>query len=326
MPSVKNDTALIDAFLVLQITGAVAFAIIVLSACIFRQNAKRHPIWFSFCVSWILFGISYSFLLFAGQQFKLSPKRIPCTIQAGLVYAAPYLVMGTTIGLIVHLLLNVLAALSQSPKRFNYRNLLNGLVVFPWTVWVAAIVGLLVFGFSHPDQVGMSPNGTYCVIMNSSIPKITSVSATVACTIIIAIEFVIGTLLYRNRAIVNVFSQSLVMAVRILIFTILGFGALGIGLVFVITRTRGAAFDLVISVLPPAAAFTFGTQTDLLKGWLFWKRAQPEVGVEQSVLTLTTVASNSSQIFPAHAAKEPIQSNPAPPYLKLANASSFLNF
>lgn len=322
------NTALINAFLGLQISGAVAFAVIALSACIFR-GAKRHPIWFSFCISWIAFGISYTFLLFAGQQHRRPPGQIPCTLQSALVYAAPFLVMGTSLGLIIHLLLNVLSALSQSPKKQPYRNFLHMLVALPWMVWVAVLVGVLVFAFSHGHQVAMSPNGTFCVIQDSSIPKVTAVSVTIASAAIITLEFSIGFLLYRNRAIVNIFSQSLAMAIRILIFTILGFGALGVGLVFTVTRTRGVQFDLIIGILPPAAALTFGTQKDLLRGWVFWKE-QAVMVPDQTLLTLTTVHSISSQATASIRRPSTIsrrtQSVSIPPHPRPADAFSFLHF
>jgi len=324
-----RDTTLINTFLALQISGATAFALIVLSACIFR-GAKRHPIWFSFCISWIAFGISYVFLLIAGQQYKQPPARIPCTIQAALVYAAPFLVMGTSLGLITHLLLNVLSALAQLSKKKTYRTFINILVTLPWMVWVAVFVGVIVFGLSHERQVALSPNGTFCVIQDSSIPKVTAVSATIASTAIIGVEFAIAILLYRNRAIVNIFSQSLAMAVRILIFTILGFGALSVGLVFTITRTRGVQFDLIIAILPPAAALTFGTQLDLLRGWVFWKEPQAVVP-DQSLLTLTTVGSISSQVAPSTrrpsvVARRPSQSAQAIPQARPIDAPSYLHF
>ncbi|PPQ87947.1 hypothetical protein CVT25_001132, partial [Psilocybe cyanescens] len=243
----KDSIPFVTAFLVLQLSGATIFAFVVLSACIFRE-AKRHPIWFSFCISWIAFGLSYSLLLLTGQQFK-KPARVPCTIQSSLIYAAPFLVMGSSLGLVVHLLLNVLSALSRSPKIKQHLTIMQTLVVLPWMVWVAIFVGVLVFGFSHNDQVAMSRNGTYCVIQDSSMfvlfiyssgyfidklietrydprPKVTAVSTTIASTAIIAVEFAIGIHLYRCRGIVNIFSQAMAMAIRILIFTILGFGAL----------------------------------------------------------------------------------------------------
>jgi len=77
-------------FLALQISGACIFTLILLSAWIFRDGAKRHPAWFSFGVSWIVFPISYSFLFLAGQQW-ISPAKALCIAQAGLIYAVPFL-------------------------------------------------------------------------------------------------------------------------------------------------------------------------------------------------------------------------------------------
>ncbi|KAF8957396.1 hypothetical protein BDZ97DRAFT_1670064 [Flammula alnicola] len=223
-----QNIAFVDTFLALQLTGAVLFALIVLSACIFR-SAKRHPIFFSFCISWIVFGLAYSLLLFAGQQYK-RPDRILCTIQAALIYAVPFLELGASLGLTIHLLLNVLAALSPSAmKKKSYPTFINVLVTLPWVIWTGIFVGVLAVSemrICNVQQVSMSPNHTYCVIQDSAIPKITAIGVTVGCTGILAVEFTIGALLYRNRAIVNIFSQSLGMAIRIFVFTILGFGAI----------------------------------------------------------------------------------------------------
>ncbi|KAF8884763.1 hypothetical protein CPB84DRAFT_152620 [Gymnopilus junonius] len=312
------NTTLVDVFLALQISGAAAFALTVLSACIFR-GTKRHPIWFSFCISWIHFGFSYSFLLFAGQQYRSSPSRIPCTIQTALIYSAPFLVMGTCLGLVIH-----------SPQKKTYRTIINTILVLPWIMWIAIFVGVLVFALSHEQQVALSKNGTYCVIGDYSIPKMTSISTTIASTTIIAVESFIALLLYRNRAIVNILSQSLTMAIRILIFTILGFGAIAVGLIFTITRTRGIQFDIIIAVLPPAAALIFGTQMDLLRGCVFWRQHQP-IAPDQTLLTLTTVESLASHVEDTPAmldvhGKPPSLAAPTVPRPWLPSAPSFLHF
>lgn len=80
---------MVYAFLALQISGACAFAFIILSACIFR-GVKRHPMWFSFGISWIVFAISYSLMFLAGQQW-VKPMKALCIAQAGMIYAVPFL-------------------------------------------------------------------------------------------------------------------------------------------------------------------------------------------------------------------------------------------
>jgi hypothetical protein len=293
----EHDTSIINAFLALQVIGAVCFVIIVLSACIF-PSGKRHLIWFSFSISWIVFGVSYSLLLFAGQQFKRTPARVPCTAQAGLVYAAPFLVWATTLGIVTHLLLNILSALAQSPKKKKYRTVTNALVSLPWMIWIAVLVGILVYAVSHPNEVALSHNGTYCVIQNSTIPKLTAVCATIGSASVLTLEIALGYVLYRNRAIVNIFSQSLTLAIRILIFTILGIGAMSVGFIFTVTHTRGVQFDVAIAALPFVAALTFGSQMDLFRGWLFWKRPTQTAYQDDDSVTvnLTTLGSASSSV------------------------------
>ncbi|KAF8157154.1 hypothetical protein B0H34DRAFT_489351 [Crassisporium funariophilum] len=292
------DIALVDTFVTLQIAGAVGFALIVLSASI-SSNAKRHPVWFSFCISWIVFGLSYSLLVFSGQQYD-SPAggSKVCITQAALVYATPILEAGTSTGLVLHLLLNIISALSRSPKKKTYPITMATLVCLPWVIWTAAFIGVLVFGLSHDHQVVMSPHGTYCIIEDFIMPKVTAVSVTVVCTAILVVEFTIGLLLYRNRAIVDIFSQSVTMAIRILIFTLIGIGALTCGLAFTVTRSRGIQFDVIISALPPSAAIIFGTQKDLLGGWMFWTRRQspPHAILTRTGPVLTTIVESRGTI------------------------------
>ncbi|KAH9477545.1 hypothetical protein JR316_0009767 [Psilocybe cubensis] len=219
MASSTDTTPFVTAFLVLQLSGAGIFALVVFSALIFRTAAKRHPIWFSFCISWIVFGVSYALLLVAGQQFRRpAPERALCTVQAASVYAAPFLVMGSTLGLVVHLLLNVLTALSRSPKKKEHLNIMRALVVLPWMIWVAVLVGVLVpkgdLRFSHHCELNYNWSRS-------------------------------------NQQSFDLFAVAIgamAMALRILIFTILGCGALGVGLVFAVTSTRGVQFDLALAI------------------------------------------------------------------------------
>ncbi|KAF8198472.1 hypothetical protein BJ912DRAFT_26969 [Pholiota molesta] len=317
----ERNIAFVDAFLALQLSGAALFSLIVLSACLAR-GTKRHPIFYSFCISWIVFGISYSLLLFAGQQFK-RPGRIICTIQAALIYASPFLEIGTCLGLVTHLFFNVMGALSMSARKNTHRTLMNVLLTLPWLVWTGIFIGVLMFAIMHESQVVMSPNLTYCVIEDSAIPKVTAVATTIGGTAIIVVEVMIGSLLYRNRAIANVFSQSLGMVIRVMIFTVLGIGALSVGIVFTVTRTRGVQFDLIIAILPPAAALTFGTQMDLLLGWIWWKRS-PHPTADQTLITFTTV--NSVSLNSPAPSRRGSFSRPPSPHPVPSEATSFLHF
>ncbi|KIK02750.1 hypothetical protein K443DRAFT_677338, partial [Laccaria amethystina LaAM-08-1] len=67
-------------------------------------------------------------------------------------------------------------------------------------------------------------------------------------------------LLYRYRVVIEIFSQALGMAIRVLTFTLTGILAIAVSLVFVITRSRGVQFDVVLATLLLSTAIIFGSQ------------------------------------------------------------------
>ncbi|KAF5336539.1 hypothetical protein D9611_006720 [Ephemerocybe angulata] len=64
--------------------------------------------------------------------------------------------------------------------------------------------------------------------------------------------------------------QSAVLTTRVFIFTGVVLTAAVTGLTFALTNTRGAAFDVLISVVPLGAAIIFGSQPDLWEGCFDW--------------------------------------------------------
>ncbi|TFK41760.1 hypothetical protein BDQ12DRAFT_733211 [Crucibulum laeve] len=285
--SIENE-ALVRAFIGLQLAGAFSFLLMVGSALVLK-SVKRHAIWFSFCISWIIFGLSYTLLSFAGRQFS-TPSFGLCVTQAALVYSAPPLAGCTSLSLVSHLLLSIITALSQSAVKTSHKQFIRALVILPWLIWIAITIAFLVFGIRHADDVRLSFNGTYCLLVNTPISKVTSVFATAASVLIISAEVMIGVLLFKYRAIVDIFSQSVTMAIRIVIFTFLGMTAIVMGLVFTLTEQRGIQYDIVVAMLPPGTAFIFGTQLDLLYGWTCWRRRQ-DVGITSgTVLSLGTIS------------------------------------
>lgn len=62
-----------------------------------------------------------------------------------------------------------------------------------------------------------------------------------------------------------------------------------VSLVFVITRSRGVQFDVVLATLPLSTAIIFGSQMDLLcgRGLMFWK---PAVGSVSSGTRFASIA------------------------------------
>lgn len=99
MPNL-NPT-LIHTFIALQLSGPSIFLLILATALLCKTRINRHPVWYNFCVSWVVFGVSFSLLTLCGEQFKFEPRKRVCFVQAGLVYAAPFLASWCSLGLVV---------------------------------------------------------------------------------------------------------------------------------------------------------------------------------------------------------------------------------
>ncbi|EFI26737.1 hypothetical protein CC1G_15661 [Coprinopsis cinerea okayama7 len=213
----ESNVALVRVFIILQMIGCFSFAFMIFSALVF-PSVRRHPVWYNFCLSWVMFSLSYSLLSFAGQQFTLSSQTI-CKAQAAMVYAAPFLAGGSSIALVLQLLLNILAVLSHSPVKRSFPIISFSSIVVPWVMWTAIVIGVVVLIEQNPQLVSISHNGTFCIVIRSPVPRLTAIAAAVSSIAIVALEVVISYLLYRHRAIKDIFRQSLAMAVRVFIFT-----------------------------------------------------------------------------------------------------------
>ncbi|KAF5317245.1 hypothetical protein D9611_003470 [Ephemerocybe angulata] len=249
MESESLNASLVHAFISISIVSAVLFALMIFSALAFRK-VQRCPIWYSFCASWLTFSASFSLLSFAGQQFNSSQDRDLCLAQAGLVYAAPFLVGCTSTGLVAQLLSTILDTISPNTTGANKRPLFVRILAIatPWSIWLAVLIGVLLSSSTHRDGVILSPNSTYCVVSYSPVPRLTAVFTTILCIIILSLEVVIAALLFRHRAVKDLFKQSVIMTTRVFVFTGVVLTAAVTGLSFVLTERRGAAFDVMISV------------------------------------------------------------------------------
>ncbi|KAF8872509.1 hypothetical protein BD779DRAFT_1679674 [Infundibulicybe gibba] len=297
MDTQASNARLVQIFIALQLTGGFGFAFLIFSSIV-SKNTQRHGSWYSFCASWTVFCISYSMLSFAGQQMT-TPSYGLCVTQAALVYAAPPLLGSTTSALVLHVLLQVRLAISHSTRSKITTRTAAVMLFVPWLVWSGFFIGILVFGLQHPLLVERSMNGTYCVLVNTALPKLTSSFATFISAVILALEVAVGAILYRYRGHLAGFGQSPVMALRIAVFTMIGIAAMAVSLVYTVTWKRGVEFDILIAVLPLAAVIIFGSQTDILRVWIFWWRDPPHTvdGSGTSSISQTRISAPHSSML-----------------------------
>ncbi|TEB31054.1 hypothetical protein FA13DRAFT_1733013 [Coprinellus micaceus] len=265
-----QDKAAVSAFIALQLIGAGGLLIVVFTAAACK-NIKRWPTWYSFCGSWIFSSLCYSLLTLAGQQYRQPPNTTICLIQAATVYAAPPLTTCTTLSLIIHILLRLRFAKSDVRPESGRETTLV-LLLTPYSVWVVILVGFFLFTSHNMNTLGVSPTGTFC---HSSDPIWAGMSFTVvivAAVFIVAIQAYLGIFIYRNSELRLDNGHLFTTAIRTIAFGCIGLLTLIIAVAYATRPTHDKGFDLVMATFPILALATFGTQSDLVEAYAFWRR------------------------------------------------------
>ncbi|KAF7761862.1 hypothetical protein Agabi119p4_9854 [Agaricus bisporus var. burnettii] len=135
------------------------------------------PTWRSFCIAYIVFGLSYTIgtLISLGYGHGIEGMdriamdeglpRAACMIQAGLVYAAPALGGNATLALIIQLRSVILFEMGRikKPMSLFIRRLI---VVVPWVLWLINITVILIFTLKNPSLLEMNKFENYSVLVH----------------------------------------------------------------------------------------------------------------------------------------------------------------
>jgi len=257
---------LVNVFLGLQLFGGLGFILIVLTALCSR-HVKRNSTWYTFCLAWIISCISYTFIFILGQQN--APKFGPCVTQAAGIYSAPALTSCGTLAFTIDMLMGVRAASTKIPPK-RRQTITLALLTVPFIIWVILFVGFLVFGLNNPAEAKIGPNGTYCDLTSFTPSKISGLVAVAATLLILIIQGYIGLRLFRNRTLFQD-RQLKTMAIRVMVFSLLGALGLGVGVAYVLFSKEGPAFDIMLAFLPACGVLIFGSHSDLINVWMFWR-------------------------------------------------------
>ncbi|KAF4581377.1 hypothetical protein EYR40_002965 [Pleurotus pulmonarius] len=236
-----------------QIFGFVLLGIVLLTAAL-APSIRRSPAWFNFLSTWVLSCISY--LITLGQQTGEEPRFSICLLQAMLVYAAPAV--------------TVTAGLCFSIE----------IIIAPYVVHLLICAEVLILGLKNRTWVKRDKTFMFCHLDSTTPAYITG--AVVICVILIAMGFVASIAIYirRHMAASRLFHGQQVaniqkMVLRFGIFTILPMFGLALSITQVSSRRTGLAdgiLTIIIGTLPAGAALIFGTQSDIMRAWKFWRK------------------------------------------------------
>ncbi|KAJ7151234.1 hypothetical protein C8R46DRAFT_495637 [Mycena filopes] len=299
-----------DVFYGLQTAGLVGAIVMLLTAMIWRNIARRHASWLNFMITWIISCSSYLFLM--REPMGRQPDHTACLIQAALIFSVPILTAGATIALVIHVYMTLRSLLVIPTNRPGTSWGTAALVIGPYVPAWAMFAFALRLGLDDPSLVYRPPDGTYCSFRTSVPGRVSAILVAITMILCFAVEIVIFRNLRRAWGTLQKDNQSAIaIMIRVLAFTLVGMLSIMCGsvtlwlscftnrrfrlsLVLLVLPYDGAAFNIVIAMLPVFSVLIFGTQKDIFAAWTsgFRKRGRPH-GAD-TWETFTPIASQQS--------------------------------
>jgi len=290
-----DSPALIKVFISFQLFGLFG-TILMLVTALCPRSKPRQSTWYSFTISWIISTVSYTLLFWGGALTGPEPPYTLCLIQGILVYSAPPMTAATTLALVIQiwiLVRSVVAAPSSKVGRVNPM-FLAALLVFPYVLYVSILVGTFVVGWQNQRTVRRVGTGMYCNFSDVIIGRATTFIMIVIMVPAVVFEVLVCRALHKQWILLKRQSDALSAVLRVASFTFMGLLGIALSILFFFMIHHGSDLNIVISIMPIAVVLIFGTQGDLLRVWMFWKKPPQLVVVSDKMLELTTSESPRS--------------------------------
>ncbi|KAF8962439.1 hypothetical protein BDZ97DRAFT_1112705 [Flammula alnicola] len=281
-PANKKATAALTIIVtcnILEILGLVILIAILCTAW-FSARVPRTSTWFLLVFSTILCNISSIMLL--GQQTGPEPNMSICLVQAAMAYSTAVFnaFSGTAFVLQVYLSMTLV---------HNYYTLFSRRIVLMLNVLstlmlCGSLTIILVYAVRNPSFVVRDPSGIRCHI-TSPLVRIMSIGISIgAAAVGLILQVVIGIKLHRaGNSFDSLPIQSKIpraVIIRVFIFSAISFILIVLGLVsYSPMYEEGSGIsDITLASTPLVGGIVFGTQKDILRVWMFWRRPSVEQG------------------------------------------------
>jgi len=276
--TLTGDTAsrAVTAWIVFQVAGGQVLLPILVATFLFTR-ATRHPTLINMCITWMLSSTVSCLLFYSGEYHHLpeGPASPLCITQASLVFAIPPMLSASAFGAIYHVWFTVSSTLKGQAGLQNCTIRSLVLLLLPYVLVVSfGVVGVIIVLTRPLSNVSLARRVFYCSPFDSVYSNVAAVVSAVILLATLFFEIRICLIVRRNWIGLRNAGQGsgfdLSFTIRVCIFGIyvlLGFLA-AIASVFSTT----AISDLFLATVPVAIAFLFGSQKDVLRVWMFWKR------------------------------------------------------
>ncbi|KJA25895.1 hypothetical protein HYPSUDRAFT_389166 [Hypholoma sublateritium FD-334 SS-4] len=248
-----------SAYLGLHISGGFVGLPILILTLLLCDEIPRQPDLINFCISWVIFSISYTLLLLSGKT--ANPPHVLCFMQAAMLQAVTPMAATATF-----LLVFKIWRTFRDPYGHNAATSAQIITLsLPYIVFVVLLLASIAVQLRVPSSLNFN-NKVYCTTTGTSLRRYTIPTfSIISAILIVGFEIAISISYYRSRQrIITSFPlahrhTSLGLIVRLGIFNVYLFVTLGASITFLSGHAHPWAY-LIQAALPLTAFVLFASQ------------------------------------------------------------------
>jgi len=167
------NNSITRAVLALHLAGGHIGLPILVLIMLFSKRIRRPPSVINFCISWIIFSISYCLTIYDGSSVRGTPPFALCLTQAAMIHGAPPMAVIAALALVFQVWHTFRSPWHPSTFPFverlpNYVRV-AAVVLPPYLVFLGFAIWTVYLGLKYPEIVIPSPSGLYCTVAVHSV-------------------------------------------------------------------------------------------------------------------------------------------------------------
>ncbi|KAI0734706.1 hypothetical protein C8Q72DRAFT_807313 [Fomitopsis betulina] len=260
-------------YLALHITGGHVLLPLLIATLLLSNRVKRHPAVVNFCVTWVIYSVSYSLLLYSGQRHPIEEL---CMVQLSMIYGSDAMVAAANLALAIQIWSTFYVP--WAPIRVSqYGRFVRSVVMLapPYIIFMAFSAMGLREAHSHPNMITID-NGIYCAMDPQAFSRFT---LPVVCGVLLltASIFEVAVVVRRystwRRAKdacpeAYIKGPSVTPCLRVGIFLMYSWVTLGACVFYLSAYESTSAYPYFVQATLPFVTFiVFGMQKDIALAW-----------------------------------------------------------
>jgi len=277
-----NARSVLVFYFFLEIAGGHVLLPILLAVFTFSTRATRHPTLINLCLVWILSGIFSCILLYGGVQEGPEPPFGLCVTQSSLVYAIPPMTATAVCALVFQVWLGLFNSKKESvdPRWRKFRTAL--LLTAPYIVFGSWATAAAWLGIQNQQRVTRDRRFFYCSLELGPFSDGISLFTALILLVTMTFEIWIAVILRKNWRDIRKAGSGGGVALD-LIFRVILFGIyviLGMVLSLLsLVAPKSPIPDLWVASVPVIVVIIFGSQKDVFRALLFWRKDKQSLQV-----------------------------------------------